>query len=524
MHLFRSSKRSKDARSVSPAPSPRSTQTPTASAARFRRRQPDTILPLHGTPPTLAWKKQGNNSNFLYGGQFYPEGRRRRKIRRDYPLWQQIFCSSPTRMLITLLVLTYVSLLYVVWPLLHFLMQQLSSHGSTIVRGRDLLLHHSYSSESLAHIDALYDAIQRIPPPPSLTTRSEFLQQMYPQFYHRNSERKSERPIRSLLAPDHRRPHCPTPQSDTLQQVTLVIQTTIHRLPVVQETCRRWKSSPMIVVVALSEDDEDFSSIIDSYDCPNTQWISYHLPSSTLDYPVNHLRNLALEAVSTSHVLVVDADFVPSIALEQAIVQNLPALSPRQAMVIPAFERIMECNHQNDCLELLQHNSSFIPRTMMELETCMQAHDCRVFQANNNPEGHSSTRSHEWLYDPHKELRTIECFDSLRYEPYLVLPWCANDAVPYYDERFHGYGKNKIQHVQHVRFLGFSFAVLPPQGFLVHAPHPESAVKEEWNNVKTSSLHRDMDALYREFLHELVEESRTNMVDVHSIVGPCESS
>ncbi|GAX17320.1 glycosyltransferase-like protein LARGE [Fistulifera solaris] len=523
MHLFRSSKRSKDARSVSPSPSPRSTQTLTASAARFRRRQPDTTtLPLHGTPPTPAWKKQGN-SNFLYGGQYYPEGRRRRKIRRDYPLWQRIFCSSPTRMIITLLVVTYVSLLYVLWPLLHFLMQKLSSHGSTIVRGNDLLLHLSYSSESLTRIDALYDAIQHIPPSPLLTTRSEFLQQMYPQFYHRNSERKSEQPNRSLVAPDHhRRPHCPTPPTTTLQ-VTLVIQTTIHRLPVVQETCRRWKSSPMIVVLALEEDAELSSIVDDSYDCPNTKWITYHL-SSTLDYPVNHLRNLALEAVSTSHVLVVDADFVPSTGLEEAIVQNLPALPPRQALVIPAFERIMECSNQNDCLELLRYNSSFIPHTMKELETCVQAHDCRVFQANNNPEGHSSTRSKEWLYDRQKdELRTIECFDSLRYEPYLVLPWCANDAVPYYDERFHGYGKNKIQHVQHVRFLGFSFAVLPPQGFLVHAPHLESAVKEEWNNVKTSSLHREMDALYREFLRELVEESRAKMVDVHSIVGPCES-
>lgn len=455
-------------------------------------------------------------------------------IRRDYPLWQRIFCSSPTRMLVTLLLLIYISILYVLWPLLHFLMQKVSSHGNTILRGTDLLLHLSYSSESLARMEALRDVIQRMPESPPLSTRSNYLKQMYPQFYNRNSNEKSNsRPLRSILAADHSRPHCPSHQQTDNHpwQVTLVLQTTIQRLPVVQETCRRWKSSPMIVVVALEHDDSssDYSKLLETYDCPNTQWIPYHLSSSSAnDYPVNLLRNLALEAVSTSHVLVVDADFVPSANLDQAIAHHLASLAQRQALVIPAFERIMECHDDdNNCLQYLQNNSSFIPHTMEDLETCMQTHECRVFQSNNNPEGHASTRSKEWLHkrkDDSMKLHPIECFDSLRYEPYLVLPWCGDDnsAVPYYDERFHGYGKNKIQHVQHVRFLGFSFAVLPPQGFLVHAPHPESAIKEQWNDMKQSSLHRDMDTLYRDFLHELVEESRERM-DVQSIVGPCES-
>jgi hypothetical protein len=41
--------------------------------------------------------------------------------------------------------------------------------------------------------------------------------------------------------------------------------------------------------------------------------------------------------------------------------------------------------------------------------------------------------------------------------------------VPYYDERFHGYGKNKIQHVAHLRVMGYQFAILP-EGFIVHYP------------------------------------------------------
>ena len=49
-----------------------------------------------------------------------------------------------------------------------------------------------------------------------------------------------------------------------------------------------------------------------------------------------------------------------------------------------------------------------------------------------------------------------------RYEPYLVVR--AGPPTPLYDERFTGYGKNKIEHVTHLRWAGWRFAVLPPRG------------------------------------------------------------
>jgi hypothetical protein len=67
----------------------------------------------------------------------------------------------------------------------------------------------------------------------------------------------------------------------------------------------------------------------------------------------------------------------------------------------------------------------------------------------------------------------------------------------YYDERFHGYG-NKIQHVAHLRVMGYQFAILP-EGFIVHYPHRESKAKESWKNVNGSELHAAMDKLYPKF-------------------------
>ena len=194
---------------------------------------------------------------------------------------------------------------------------------------------------------------------------------------------------------------------------------------------------------------------------------------------------------------------------------------------------------------------------------------CDVFQAKENWEGHSSTHSSQWLAkqwyenDDNKNknnneddknnnhnVLSLKCLDSMPYEPYVVVPWCPmvetrtrttmNHLVgnnknkkngktqydhhlhirplsPYYDERFHGYGKNKIQYFQHLRFLKYTFVIVP-QGFVIHNPHVESKAKQEWkkknmNNKKSTktttkqqpqSLHDEMDHLYPQFLNELV--------------------
>jgi hypothetical protein len=64
-----------------------------------------------------------------------------------------------------------------------------------------------------------------------------------------------------------------------------------------------------------------------------------------------------------------------------------------------------------------------------------------------------------------KPFYRIKCFDDNDYEPYLVLRKGAPD--PPYAEVFTGYGRNKIQHVNHLRMRGYSFSVVPGI-FLVH--------------------------------------------------------
>lgn len=361
--------------------------------------------------------------------------------------------------------------------------------------------------------------------------------------------------------------HCPLHLSEQDIQITLVIQASLNRIRVLQETCTRWKD-PIVVVLAVLPDRENIDTVTALHEhyrqlCPHVEWVIHTMQGDEQDsemYPVNFLRNLGLDRVQTSHVMVFDVDFVPSdnladtvrtVLQEQKLWQQYhhhplkDNKSPhdkgqKHALVVPAFERILTppCTTDEGCLQHLLHNSSFIPHSFDELATCYKSGDCIVFQSNINPAGHSSTRSVHWLqkqwYDDEmtfpeengenkkqQETRTLhrprhlDCFDSARYEPYLVIRWCPATTTdsqqqnypiaPFYDERFHGYGKNKIEHVQHLRMMGYRFSVLP-KGFIVHNPHVESKVKQRWNNIEDSDLHRDMDHLYRKFLEELFDK------------------
>jgi hypothetical protein len=335
---------------------------------------------------------------------------------------------------------------------------------------------------------------------------------------------------------------CPSQIPEQEWKTTLVIQSSIDRLWILNETCTRWKD-PIVAVAFVPSDMtpgqrntwESFSAVT----CPHLQLIQYNgtAEESKLDhYPVNRLRNIGLDAVNTSHILVADVDFVPSKDLDDTIRVSLKQLHSyvpeetenHQAFIVPAFERKppTPCESGSQCAQYLQTDSSFIPHTFEELEKCVGSKDCIVFQSVNNWEGHYSTNSEDWLQkkwyqdEEQKHFKQLECFQSLRYEPYVVIRWCPSSSskpvAPHYDERFYGYGKNKIELISHLRFMGYQFSILPG-GFVVHNPHPESQVKERWLR-EGSDLHTTMDKLYPQFLKELDSKYKPSY---DSIIKPC---
>ncbi len=76
------------------------------------------------------------------------------------------------------------------------------------------------------------------------------------------------------------------------------------------------------------------------------------------------------------------------------------------------------------------------------------------------------------------------------YEPYILI---NKRFVPWYDERFRGYGRDKIVHILHIARLGMRF-VAHPRAFVVHVPHPKAptfkATKEggQWDRVRIEAV------------------------------------
>ena len=243
--------------------------------------------------------------------------------------------------------------------------------------------------------------------------------------------------------------------------VTLVTQATVEKLWLFPELCERWRGPmaltlwvPDVAVVeqAYATATQAATSCADATDGGSVS-IHVEVQRSNEAYPVNRLRNIGLRSVNTSHVLVSDADFLPSRGLRDAIRAKAHWLAnDKLALVVPAFQRKGgRCKTLESCRERLEPLPTTVPGRFGQLARCLREKDCLVFQGDNSPQSHGTTDSSRWL-EGDETVRPIECFRSNRYEPYVVVSMAQ---MPLYDERFAGYGKNKIQHVSHLRRMGY---------------------------------------------------------------------
>lgn len=284
--------------------------------------------------------------------------------------------------------------------------------------------------------------------------------------------------------------------SSTSYSVSLVSQTTSDRAWMVDNICERWKG-PICLAVFVPY----LAPKIEPFACNDRIAVHVHEAKSKeelIEYPVNKLRNIALNLVKTTHFIMADIDFWPSSGLYQEILsqQQWHLNNPTFGMIVPAFQRASDgCRTMETCrFQSLRDN--FMPHDLTSLLACKA---CIVFQSENSLDSHSSTKTSDWLRESLSwtEPHPLSCFKSSRYEPYVVLP--MKDS-PRYDERFVGYGKNKIEYIHHLRFSGFQFAVLPRE-FLIHFPHPKSTSKQSW--LSNSSKHRAIDSQFKKFIGEL---------------------
>ncbi|CAK1542703.1 unnamed protein product [Leptosia nina] len=243
--------------------------------------------------------------------------------------------------------------------------------------------------------------------------------------------------------------------------VTLVLQLSMDRLQFLERLVKYW-DGPLSAAIYLSDCEvtklESF--IRDWSDTLSFRRnIGYHLvfKHDSVHYPVNYLRNVALENVNTPYVFLMDADFVPMAGLYAHLRAAIKLINPypqKKCLVVPAFET--------------QRYRASVPRYKGALLARLASHgrgDVGPFRAREWPRGHRATNYTRWA----NASAPYEVEWQSDYEPYLVV----HRSVPKYDTRFSGFGWNKVSHSVELKAQGYRLVVLP-DAFVVHTPHAPS--------------------------------------------------
>ncbi|XP_041969668.1 LARGE xylosyl- and glucuronyltransferase 2-like [Aricia agestis] len=239
--------------------------------------------------------------------------------------------------------------------------------------------------------------------------------------------------------------------------VTLVLQLSMDRMQFLERLVKYW-DGPLSAAIYLSDCEvtklesfiQDWSTTLSA-----RKNVGYHLvfKHDAVHYPVNYLRNVALENVNTPYVFLMDADFVPMVGLYEHLRTAIKLINPypqKKCLVVAAFET--------------QRYRAQPPRIKAELVARLKS-DVAPFRAREWPRGHRPTNYTRWA----TATAPYEVEWQSDYEPYLVV----HRSVPKYDERFSGFGWNKVSHSVELRAQGWRLAVLPG-AFVLHTPHAPS--------------------------------------------------
>ena len=283
-------------------------------------------------------------------------------------------------------------------------------------------------------------------------------------------------------------------KSKSTNDVTLVAQMSMDRLHMLEPLCKQWDGPLSISLYASDADLDQLNSLISSSPLLKSyKKLALHVVFRQGKYfPVNILRNVALHASSTPYVFLSDIDFLPRPDLYEYTKEAVRVLGgSRRALVIPAFESLLY--------------RTKLPANKSELISMLDKKEVFSFRYHVWKDGHAPTNFEHWkgTHRPYK-VTWAENF-----EPYVVV---QRNVTPY-DERFIGFGWNKVSHIMELNYQGYEFIVLP-DAYILHMPHAPSADIATFRRRKT---YRDcMQLLKREFRKELNAKYKTKQ---SSIVG-----
>ncbi|XP_029000295.1 xylosyl- and glucuronyltransferase LARGE2s isoform X1 [Betta splendens] len=273
-----------------------------------------------------------------------------------------------------------------------------------------------------------------------------------------------------------------TPAEDATD-VTLVAQLSMDRLQMLEAICKHWEGPISLALYMSDAEAQQFLRYAQASEVlKNRKNVGYHIVYKEGQfYPVNLVRNVALKNANTPYVFLTDVDFLPMYGLydyvRKAAVQ-LDMAHTKKALVVPAFET-------------LRYRLSF-PKSKAELLSMLDMGSLYTFRYHVWPKGHAPTNYAKWrtATTPYK----VEWEPD--FEPYVVV----RRDCPEYDQRFVGFGWNKVSHIMELDAQEYDLMVLP-NAFVIHMPHAPSF---DISKFRSSSSYRNcLNTLKDEFHQDL---------------------
>ena len=241
-----------------------------------------------------------------------------------------------------------------------------------------------------------------------------------------------------------------------IDDVTLVGQLGVDRLQALESLSTHWEGPISVAVYISDTESHKFLEFITASEVLSQRKnIAYHVVFREGNfYPVNYLRNVAMSQVSTAYMFLSDIDFMPMKGLyeySRKAVGMFDLENTRKALVVPAFET--------------ERYKFEFPASKLELLTMLDTGKVFPFRSQEWPQGHAPTDFAAWrrATTPYKVSWAND------FEPYVIV----SRDVPRYDNRFVGFGWNKVSHVMELDAQGYEFMVLP-NAFIIHLPHAPS--------------------------------------------------
>uniref|UniRef100_A0AAR2K3D1 LARGE xylosyl- and glucuronyltransferase 2 n=1 Tax=Pygocentrus nattereri TaxID=42514 RepID=A0AAR2K3D1_PYGNA len=238
--------------------------------------------------------------------------------------------------------------------------------------------------------------------------------------------------------------------------ITLVAQLSMDRLQMLEAICKHWEGPISLALYMSDAEAQQFLRYAQASEVlKNRKNVGYHIVYKEGQfYPVNLVRNVALHNAKTPYVFLTDIDFLPMYGLYDYLrksIVHLDMANTKKALVVPAFET-------------LRYRLSF-PKSKAELLSMLDMGTLYTFRYHVWTKGHAPTNYAKWrtATTPYKVEWEAD------FEPYVVV----RRDCPEYDQRFVGFGWNKVSHIMELDAQEYDLIVLP-NAFMIHMPHAPS--------------------------------------------------